>query len=574
MKTQMLTRLLIVVVSAGCVDALETQENSLGMKLMRVPAGQFQMGNMDSANGDFDEKPVHPVRITRSFWMSAAEVTNAQYEQFDPSHRALRGRHGLSREDDEAVIFVSWHDVVGFCKWLSERESKAYRLPTEAEWEYACRAGTTTAYHTGQTLADVCHKNQKAVWQAVAVPLNVGKTPPNAWGLHDMHGNVEEWCLDWYGPYEARAQADPVGQADGYVKVTRGGSHGTPIIYLRSANRMGTLPADKSWMIGFRVVQADLPEARRLPQPPAPAWAQDVSQESWDWSKGPAAHKPYWKGPIPFVKIPPDSNGPLYSRHNHCPAITWCDNGDLLAVWFSCNSESGRELTILGSRLKAGSNEWTPAGPFFQVPDRNLTGSALLNDGEGRLYFFNGLSAAQGYRTMLALVMRTSGDNGASWSEPRLINPRRNDPWESNQPIASVCLLSNGTIVLPSDAPLRRKGGGTALWMSRDGGKRWAITKGTIAGIHASVVERRDGELLALGRQLGGESDGRIPQSVSTDNGANWTYSPGPFPGIAGGQRLVLRRLREGAILCASFSGPPGGDEGMTFTDATGSRFR
>ena len=572
--TKILTGLLIVTVSAGYVDALETHENSLGMVLVQVPAGQFRMGDLGQSAGDFDERPVHPVRITRSFWMSATEVTNAQYEQFDSDHRALRGKHGLSREDDEAVIFVSWHEAVAFCEWLSEKEGKTYRLPTEAEWEYACRAGSTTAFSTGETLPAVYQKNQKAVWQAVPVSLKAGQSPPNAWGLHDMHGNVEEWCLDWYGPYQDGPQADPVGYADGDCRVTRGGSHGTPVIYLRSANRLGTLPTDRSWMIGFRVVRGERSSSQLLPAPAPAVWARDVRQNACDWSRGPAADEPYWKAPLPFVKVPPDSSGPLYSRHNHCPAITWCDNGDLLAVWFSCNKESGRELTILAGRLKAGSEAWTPAAPFFQVPDRNLTGSALLNDGRGKLYFFNGLSAAQGYRTMLALVMRTSTDNGVNWSEPRLINPRRNDPWESNQPIASAFRLHDGTLVLPSDAPLRRSGGGTALWMSRDAGQTWAITKGTIAGIHASVVERPGGELLAFGRRLGNKSDGRIPQSISTDRGMHWKYAPGPFPGIAGGQRLVLQRLREGPILYASFTGPYNNDEGMTFTDAEGNEFR
>jgi formylglycine-generating enzyme required for sulfatase activity len=572
-KTKILAGLLAMTACMGYARATETRANSLGMSLVRIPAGQFQMGDL-AGGGEFDERPVHPVRINRPFWISATEVTNEQYERFDPNHRALRGRHGLSREDDEAVIFVTWHDAVAFCEWLSDTEGETYRLPTEAEWEYACRAGTRTDYHTGDALPEAWQKNQKATWRAESVPLHVATTPPNAWGLHDMHGNVEEWCLDWYGPYPDSLQTDLVGYGDGYCRVTRGGSHGTPVVYLRSANRMGTLPTDRSWMIGFRVVQADSPQGQPCPRPPAPAWALDVSQKVAEWSPGALADDPLWEDPLPFVRIPPGSNGPLYSRHNHCPAVTWCDNGDLLAVWFSCNSESGRELTILGSRLRAGSNEWTPAAPFFQVPDRNLTGSALLNDGHGTLYFFNGLGAAQGYRTMLALAMRTSTDNGATWSEPRLINPRRNDPWESNQPIASVFRLRDGTIVLPSDAPLRRKGGGTALWMSPDDGQTWTITKGTIAGIHAAVVERPNGELLAFGRHLGGGSDGTIPQSSSDDGGENWLYSSGPFPGISGGQRLVLQRLREGPILYASFTDPPGSNEGMLFTDMEGNAFR
>jgi hypothetical protein len=231
----------------------------------------------------------------------------------------------------------------------------------------------------------------------------------------------------------------------------------------------------------------------------------------------------------------------------------------------------------VGSRLKAGSDQWTPAEPFFQVPDRNLTGSALLNDGQGTLYFFNGLSAAQCYRTMLALAMRTSTDNGATWSEPRLINPRRNDPWESNQPVASAFRLNDGTLMLPSDAPLRRAGGGTALWMSSDEGKTWAISTGTAAGIHASVVELRDGRLLAFGRSLRHTSyDDRLPMSISDDGGATWEYSDGPFPAIGSGQRLVLRRLQEGPLLLVSFTEPVSRGRklrGRAFPDGDGKEF-
>jgi len=552
----------------------ETFTNSLGMKMVRVEPGTFMMGSED---GEWDEGPVHRVSVSRPFFMAATEVTNAQFEQFDPAHKGLRNRHGLSSDDQEAVIYVTWHQAAAFCRWLSEKEGKPYRLPTEAEWEYACRAGTTTAYHTGESLPEKCQKNQNAVWTPKHVPLHVGTSPANAWGLHDMHGNVEEWCADWYGSYAKDAKKDPVGRENGYVKVTRGGSHGTPVVYLRSANRQAALPTDRSWLIGFRVVQGEMPDSRPLPPAPAAPWAEQVDQRPHDWSASPVAEKPFWREPIPFVKVPAGSDGPMYSHHNHCPAITWCDNGDLLAVWFSCNSEIGRELTILGSRLKVGRDQWTLAAPFFQVPDRNLTGSALLNNGQGTLYFFNGLSAAQGYRTMLALAMRTSTDNGATWSEPRLVNPRRNDPWESNQPIASVLRFGDGSLVLPSDAPLRRSGGGTALWMSSDEGNTWAISKGTIAGIHASVIELRDGRLLAFGRSLRRNAyDNSLPMSVSGDRGATWEYSESPFPAIGGGQRLVLRRLKEGPLLMVSFteSLPRNGKlRGRTFRNNEGNEF-
>ncbi len=194
--------------------------NSLGIRLVRIQPGSFLMGTAEG--GDFDERPVHRVTISGAFYLGATEVTNAQYEQFDPAHRKLRGKLGMSTVDDEAVIFVSWLDADRFCRWLAAKEMLPYRLPTEAEWEHACRAGTTTAYHTGEELADPAFKNNVGIsWfpdpahpQKEPVRLLVGRTPANPWGLFDVHGNVEEWCLDWYGPYAAGDQADPPRLAD------------------------------------------------------------------------------------------------------------------------------------------------------------------------------------------------------------------------------------------------------------------------------------------------------------------------------------------------------------------------
>ena len=101
---------------------------------------------------NYDEAPIHKVTITHAFRMGRTEVTNAQYEQFRPEHRALRGKNGISVNDDDAVVYVTYQDAVDFCTWLSKKEGKNYRLPTEAEWEYACRTGTYTAYYTGDGL--------------------------------------------------------------------------------------------------------------------------------------------------------------------------------------------------------------------------------------------------------------------------------------------------------------------------------------------------------------------------------------------------------------------------------------
>ena len=553
--------------------------NTLGMRLVRIEPGSFMMGQ--AAGGEPDERPVRQVTIGKPYYMATTEVTNAQYEQFAPAHRDQRGLRGFSKGDDEAVIGVSWHEAVAFCRWLSKKERLPYRLPSEAEWEYACRAGTTTPYATGDTLPKPFLKAQEQTPQPRLVSLRVAETPPNRWGLCDMHGNVEEWCQDWYGPYTVQFQIDPVGYATGDFKVTRGGSHNTPVQFLRSANRQGTLPEDKHWLIGFRVVMGEPPAGVPLPPPAAKRWASDVTPGAIRWPK-PAemAAKPRFEGPVPFVRHPLNPETVPFYSHNHCPSLTWCPNGDLLAIWFSTPSESDRAMTILASRLRAHRIEWDEPSEFFKAPDRNMTGSALLNDGEGTLYHFNGLEAA-GTWANLAMVMRSSKDSGASWSQPRLVSPEHGT---RNQVISGTLLTREGFIIQPADASPGASGG-TAIHVSTDLGQTW-IDPGQgrptplfehgrsgawIAGIHAGLVQLSDSRLLALGRS--NNIGGFMPMSLSRDYGKTWSYVASEFPPISGGQRLVLTRLREGPLLLVSFTDAK--DEmrkpkGMMLCDAAG----
>ncbi|MHC4866891.1 MAG: SUMF1/EgtB/PvdO family nonheme iron enzyme [Planctomycetota bacterium] len=572
--------------------------NSLGMRFVRIEPGTFMMGhdgtavpealiadmaypskaylmkkypkadangfwvNLDNLrHGDFDEQPQHKVTISKPFYMGVHEVTNAQYELFDPGHRGLRGKNGFSREDDEAVVFVNWYQAQGFCDWLSDKEQLGYRLATEAEWEYACRAGTTTLFHTGNTLPEAFRKYENRVSsfrENEDVNLPVGQSPANVWGLFDMHGNVEEWCLDWYGPYEGGDQVDPVGRVAGDFKVTRGGSHSTEAYYLRSANRMGTLPDDRHMLIGFRVVLGELPATQPLPEPPPQRYQRNVKQAApADLHEGPDPGTPYFSGPRLFVKMPPGDRGPLFAHHNHFMSITDCPNGDLLAAWHTCVNEKGRELAIACSRLRYGRNEWERASVFWDGPDRNDHGHALWYDADATIYHFNGLGVTA---RSVALVMRTSRDNGATWSRARLIGPEHGP--RHQMPVESVFRTSKGHYLLTTDS-----GGGSGIWLSRDQGLRWFKGGGheegrRIRGSHAGVVEVDRGWLTALGRSSA--IDGKMPMSISADMGRTWTSCAAPFEPIGAGQRLVFLRLKEGPLLMASFA------DALEITDASG----
>ena len=477
-------------------------------------------------------------------------------------------------------MFVSWHEAAAYCRWLSEREGVEFRLPTEAEWEYACRAGSSTPFSSGDAPPPGVAKNQRRTWfpdpsRATGenvVPLHVGRTPANPWGLFDMHGNVEEWCLDWYGPYLERDASDPTGPPDGDFRVTRGGSHSTETYYLRSANRAAALPGERNWLIGFRVVCADYPvPPRPARKAPVELHGTNVLQTTAPAEASGTDDAPLFRGPVRYVHLPPRSYGPLFSTHNHDPAICQCPNGDLLSIWYSCVEEPGRELGILASRLRAGAGSWEPASVFWDAPDRNDHAPALLCDG-ARVYHFNGMSAAATWGP-LRTILRTSDDSGATWSRARYISGEHGP---RQMPIAAAFTLRDGTLVLPCDA-VSIGDGATALWMSADGGETWRDAGGTIAGIHASAVEFADGRLLAFGR--GDEVDGTLAMSVSTDRGKTWSYSASPFPPIGGSQRPVLKRLRgtcsagTDPILLISFANAPVESDGaFTVVDAGGRR--
>ena len=247
-------------------------KNALGMILVRIPAGTIVMGSPKTELHRGSDETQHDVTISKPFYLGAFEVTQGQFEKVigsNPAHfRAAGG--GKSRVDgrdsaDYPVERVSWLDAVDFCKKLSASEKKIYRLPTEAEWEYACRAGTRTVFHLGNdfnsNLANINGLSYSSYGKEIAGPfyrstVKAGEYKRNDFGLYDMHGNVQEWCADWYSEdyYQKSPKSDPTGPAEGTERVLRGGAWPSSAKACRSAARNHMPPEEKTYTSGFRVV--------------------------------------------------------------------------------------------------------------------------------------------------------------------------------------------------------------------------------------------------------------------------------------------------------------------------------
>jgi formylglycine-generating enzyme required for sulfatase activity len=232
-------------------NALQVQlPGGVPLEFRLIPAGTFLMGSPASEAKREDDEVQHEVTLTKAFYMGKYEVTQTQY-------RAVVGENpSLFKGGRLPVELVSWNEAVAFCRKTSELTGRRVRLPTEAEWEYACRAGTTTAYNTGDGIttdqANFYDSDNGGVYRKQTV--DVGSFPPNAWGLYDMHGNVLEWCLDWYGDYDISKKIDPQGTASGFFRVLRGGGWFNDAGFCRSAYRIRFAPVHRLIIFGFRVV--------------------------------------------------------------------------------------------------------------------------------------------------------------------------------------------------------------------------------------------------------------------------------------------------------------------------------
>jgi len=260
--------------------------NSLGMKFVWIPPGTFMMGSPKDEQGRLDHETQHKVTLTKGFYMGVHLVTQEQWQ-------AVMGNNlsEFSGEKNLPVDVSSWDDCQEFIRRLRAKDKKQYRLPTEAEWEYSCRAGTTTPFYFGEAIStdqanyDGEHpypygSDKKGENRKKTTP--VGRFPANAFGLYDMHGNVWQWCQDWLGPYPKNAVVDPTGLEILPRRVVRGGSYHDWAVALRSAFRGSWHPSDHHLSCGFRVAMTYTADEAKQDTPPAkdePHEAQDEAKK-------------------------------------------------------------------------------------------------------------------------------------------------------------------------------------------------------------------------------------------------------------------------------------------------------
>jgi formylglycine-generating enzyme required for sulfatase activity len=280
------------------VSRAEPLKTSIGLELIPIPSGEFLMGSPATEKGRRADEPQRKVRISRAFYLGRTEVTRGQFRKFveatgykTDAERGIRGGYGVDpvtykllgpdkkyswrftgfeQTDEHPIVNVSWNDAVAFCRWLGETEKAVFRLPTEAEWEYACRAGSTSAFANGDEpeevveMANIVDARAKEKYpDRFAVTASdgfvftapVASFKPNAWGLYDMHGNVWEWTADWFAPPAAAGAGDPRGPASGKDKVVRGGDWYHDWSFARSAQRYPIYPGLCRRHAGFRVVR-------------------------------------------------------------------------------------------------------------------------------------------------------------------------------------------------------------------------------------------------------------------------------------------------------------------------------
>jgi formylglycine-generating enzyme required for sulfatase activity len=526
--------------------------------MAQIPAGSFTMGADDATlppdvingfgvmsarpvHGDFDEIPAHRVTISHAFSIATHLITVKEFQQFDPAYKPVAAY-------PDYAAGISYQQAVDFCAWLTKQIGKPYRLPTEAEWEYAERAGTQS-------------------------PFFIGDTPPalgqiNPWGVA-MGEGTPEWVADWYGPYPSEAQTDPTGPLHGYFRVVRGGGldfrkskpgESYPAMapyFMRSANRASMAPnySSNQGNIGFRVVQAPLP----APHPSSAAqyfFFTDVKQTPVKVAGGPDPSTPFYH----VRELFPNLNGksmpdvgwrlglaPGLGINYHNSAVQVLANGDVVAAYYNTpRNEDDPDQTVMVMRRRAGAEDWDMPEPWPDFADAACAAPVFWND-HGHLWLFFGFPRLIGAPPF---AFTTSDDNGATWSPIQFPHFTAPIGRYVSQPINSVVRAKNGTIYIPTDSTGRDADGNgsiSAVWATRDNGRTWFDTGGRTAGRHTTIVIARNGDILGFGGK-NSAIDGRMPLATSADGGRTWVKSKTPFDPLDSGERPSAIRLASGRL--------------------------
>lgn len=572
-----------------CASASAQEKNSAGMELRDIHPGSFRMGadtqelskaitdgigvmSARQSHGDFDEVPAHEVTLTKAFRIASTQVTVEQYRKFDASYKANPAHPGY-------VTGISWEKAVAYCAWLSKKEGKPYRLPTEAEWEYVARAGSKTIYSTGDT------------------PLKVDQ--PNPWGVTNMEVGRPEWTLDWYAPYTAGAETNPLGPEHGLMRVLRGGgldskeaknstAEGPPstsMFFERPANRASLAPAFESTHgnVTFRVVQAPTPEGTHSPDFYY-FFQTAVKQTTTPSTAAPDATKPYYHTRLLFPDIgaavgakekDPNTRSMINEGWRlglarglginwHNSAIQQLPNGDFLASFYNNQKlEDDPDQTLITMRRRAGSDVWDMPEPWPDFADAANAAPVIWNDpagaglSHGRVWFFWGTPRLIGNTPF---YYTTTLDNGVHWTPVQI--PHFSAPIGRyvSQPINSVVRAKDGTIFIPTDSTGKQPDGNSsvsAVWATKDDGKTWYDTGGRTGGRHSTIVLRNDGALMAFGGK-NSAIDGRMPLAISTDGGKTYSKSASAFDVLGSGERPSVIRLLDGKLFFVEDQNPTG----------------
>ncbi len=509
-----LRKSVLLALGAGLCFAAEAQTisgpvltNGLGMELVRMGPATFMMGTgadprlADRDGPSYDEQPSHPVTLSRAFYILRGKISQSDYE-----------RSGLPGSATDA----SWEQATTFCRWLSRREGRTYRLPTEAEWEYVF----------GQTTRELrC--------------------------TVEMRGR--EWVQDWHGVFPVDSVTDPTGPVTGMTKVIRDGAH-----------RLSLSPDARNspWGLGatgFRVVLETDPPLKPYAAPP-PFTQAAIKRTTAPARHGPDPNTPYFT--VRFaLPIPPENDtglsGPLTGldpsvmAHQHSPGFEILPNGDALAIYFSARDRGGTNendsaTRFVQARLRYGAEEWDPPELFMDFKPLNDQSALLWREGNTVRFFGGGRGASP----WLPFKMAVTTNNGATWA---VTLPHLNAPATdfTAQPIVNAFRAPDGAMYFAMDAAKDQ----SFLWRSRDDGLTWQDMGGRTAGRHSTIVPLDDkGCLLAIG----GKStsiNGWSPQCTSRDWGATWSSgAESAFPALASNQRPCLIRLANGHLCIASDS--------------------